>query len=295
MALCGCATFEAGAPGRADIIAHRGASAYAPENTLVAFEKAIEMRADWFELDCTLTKDGEVIVIHDDSLDRTTGVSGNVSETTLAEIRKLEAGAWFDSAFAGEPLPTLGEALDLAKDRIGVYVEIKNADDDGALMAGLLDMAGDADSLVPHHAVDAMAMVEASGTRNLALTRAAIDAIRGRRMTKQVVIQSFSPVVCLIARAEAPEIRTEFLASSNDDRPQWWPEALRWLELTAAQGFNINKKDASAALLADVHRSGRTMAVWTVNDPADMRRFAQMGVDGIITDRPDTCRKALGL
>ena len=119
--MMGCATtYRAGAPeGAVDVIAHRGASAYAPENTLAAFELAVEQQADWFELDCTLSKDDEVIVIHDSDVDRTTDGVGNVCDLTLVELKALDAGAWFDGKFAGEPLPTLGETLDLAKDRIG--------------------------------------------------------------------------------------------------------------------------------------------------------------------------------
>ncbi len=139
----GCMSYRAGAPlGEVNVIAHRGASAYAPENTLAAFSLAADMGAHWFELDCTLTKDGEVIVIHDDTIDRTTGVEGVVAEMTLAELKRYDAGSWFDAKFAGERLPMLGEALDLGKDRrIGVYIEIKDSDDDRALNSQLMALA----------------------------------------------------------------------------------------------------------------------------------------------------------
>ncbi len=89
LAMNGCASGETDRPeGRVDVIAHRGARAYAPENTLAAFALAAEMGADWFELDCRLTLDGEVIVIHDDTIERTTGAEGVVSEMTLAELRR---------------------------------------------------------------------------------------------------------------------------------------------------------------------------------------------------------------
>jgi len=138
--MAACTSIEAGAaPGLTDVIAHRGASAYAPENTLAAFALAAEMGANWFELDCTLTRDGEVIVIHDDTIDRTTGAKGSVAEMTLSELKQYDVGSWFDPKFAEERFPTLGEALDLAKEkRIGVYVEIKNSDDDRELMRELL-------------------------------------------------------------------------------------------------------------------------------------------------------------
>ncbi|MFH1540128.1 MAG: glycerophosphodiester phosphodiesterase family protein [bacterium] len=109
------------------VIAHRGASGYAPENTIAAFKRAIELGADMYELDCYLTKDGEIVVIHDDDVERTTNGSGKVSELTLGEIKKLDAGSWFGEEFAGESVPTLREALDLAKGKILVNIEIKEA------------------------------------------------------------------------------------------------------------------------------------------------------------------------
>ncbi|MDK1020738.1 MAG: glycerophosphodiester phosphodiesterase family protein, partial [Candidatus Hydrogenedentes bacterium] len=285
----GCMSFEAGAPeGRVDIIAHRGASAYAPENTLAAFSLAADMGADWFELDCTLTKDGEVIVIHDDTIGRTTGAEGTVLEMTLAELKRYDAGTWFDPKFAEERLPTLGEALDLAKDRrIGVYIEIKDSDDDRALNSQLLDLVRKSERLLPDHAEEMIKAIEASGSRNLELTRSVIALIRERKMAPQVVIQSFSAVVCAVALIEAPDIRTELLASSSNNDPLQWNRYLRWLKLLDPPGFNINKKDFTQGLLADLHDSGKTMALYTVNDPAQMRDLIRAGVDALITNKPD--------
>ena len=289
LAMSGCESVERGAPeGRVAVIAHRGASAYAPENTLAAFALAAEMGADWFELDCTLTKDGAVIVIHDDTIDRTTGVEGVVAEMTLSELKRYDAGSWFDAKFAGERLPTLGEALDLAQEkRIGVYVEIKNSDDDRELMLGLLAWADDGGVLLPDKRDEMMRHIESSGTRNLELTRKVIALIRERNMERQVVIQSFSSVACAIALAEAPDIRTEQLATSSDNDPLQWNRFLRWLELLGPSGFNINKKDFTESLARDLHEEGRTIAVYTVNDPDQMRELSRAGVDALITDKPD--------
>src|SRR3990172_9877913 len=93
------------------VIAHRGASGSCPENTLAAFRRAAALGADMIELDVQLTRDGEVVVIHDWTLDRTTSGTGPVRACSLAELRRLDAGAWFDAAFAGERVPTLGEVL----------------------------------------------------------------------------------------------------------------------------------------------------------------------------------------
>ena len=110
---------------RVQVIAHRGASNDAPENTLAAFELALEQGADCIELDCRVTCDGHLVVIHDATVDRTTNGSGKVSEMSLAEIRALDAGSWFHPRFAGERVPTLQEALLLLRGRCAVNVEIK--------------------------------------------------------------------------------------------------------------------------------------------------------------------------
>jgi glycerophosphoryl diester phosphodiesterase len=109
------------------IWAHRGASARAPENTLVAFREAATAGADGLELDVHLSRDGVPVVIHDDTVDRTTNGSGAVDALTFREIRALDAGSWFGRQFAGESLPTLEEVFRLAGDRLRLNVEIKNA------------------------------------------------------------------------------------------------------------------------------------------------------------------------
>ena len=294
--MMGCATtYHAGAPeGKVGVIAHRGASAYAPENTLASFRLAKELHADWFELDCTLTKDGEVIVIHDDTVDRVTNGKGSVSSMTLAQLRQLDAGSWKDLQFAGERLPTLAEALDLAKEeRIGVYIEIKNCADDGSLITDLMAMTEGCQRLDPKMRRKVMSMIEKGRTRNLELTDKAIDLVRRRRMTRQVVIQSFSPIICAIALDHAPRIRTEMLGAKDKDDPGRWTMHLRCMELLGPAGFNTNPESFDEPLLKACRAAGRTMAVWTVDDEAEMRRFAGLGVDAIITNKPDLCLEVL--
>jgi len=295
--MTGCATtYHAGAlKGAIDVIAHRGASAYAPENTLASFKRAKELQADWFELDCTLTKDGQIIVIHDDKVDRVTNAKGAVADMTLAELKKLDAGTWKDAKFAGEKLPTLAEALDFAKAaRIGVYVEIKISADDSALIRDIMKMIeGRHTPLDPKTRRQMMSMIRASRTRNLELTEKVIELVRKRRMASQVVIQSFSPIVCAIALNEAPRFRTEMLASKDKDNPERWPAYLRWMELLAPPGFNTDPESFEESLLKQCHAEGRTMAIWTLDEEADMRHFAELGADAIITNKPDVCLKLL--
>jgi len=292
VSLMGCATFEAGAPaGHVNIIAHRGASAYAPENTLASFQKAIELRAHWFELDCTLTKDGEVVVIHDNTLARTTGgVQGHVGDFTLAQLKRYDVGSWFDPKFAAERFPSLAETLDLAKGKIGVYIEIKNSDDDTDLMRQILD-AYDSAPMLPDHRADLLRHIEASDSRNLELTRNVIALVRERSMQKQIVLQSFSPIVCAVALIEAPELRTELLAASSDRDPLQWSRFLEWNKRLVPNGFNPNKDDVTRTLVTDLHANNQTIAVWTVDDPQDMRDLVDLGVNSLITNKPDLALK----
>lgn len=287
--LAGCATtFHAGAPkDMVDVIAHRGASAYAPENTLASFAKAIELKADWFELDVHLTKDGQLVVMHDGSLERIAGIKKNVSAMTLAELRQADAGAWFAGEFAGERFPTLDEALALAKNRTGVYIEIKSDAPDKLLIGRMMETA--AKHQGPREALlrALMDQIEAARTPTLELTRKTTALVRARHMRDQVVVQSFSPVCCAIALAEAPELRTEYLGSDDKDDPGRWPQYLAFGDAVGVAGFNINFDSVTPERVAAFHQAGRTCAVWTVDDPAAMRRCVECGADAIISNKPD--------
>ncbi|MEN6644984.1 MAG: glycerophosphodiester phosphodiesterase family protein [Armatimonadia bacterium] len=112
-----------------ELMAHRGNSALAPENTLAAFAMALKTPSQWTELDVHLTADGEVVVMHDATVDRTTNGSGVIAEMTLAQIKALDAGSWFGAEFTNERVPTLAEVVDLVQDRIRLNVEIKSSAD----------------------------------------------------------------------------------------------------------------------------------------------------------------------
>ena len=275
------------------VIAHRGASAYAPENTLAAFELAVEMKADWYELDCLLAKDGTVIVSHDNDVDRCTDGKGLITEKSLAELKTLDAGSWYDAKFAGEHLPTLAESLAMAKDRIGVYVEIKSVADDGPLMAEMFAAAGIQETLGEDAIAGLVSVAETSGNRNVDLARAAVANIREAGMEKQVVIQSFSPIICLVAIAEAPEIRTEYLGSYNAEKPEAWEAFKSWGRLINVAGFNVSQPSLTEARLKEFHELDKTVAVWTVDDAESMKQLINWGVDAIITNKPDVLRTVL--
>ncbi|NMC71778.1 MAG: hypothetical protein GYA57_17165 [Myxococcales bacterium] len=273
------------------VIAHRGASAYAPENTLAAFRQARDLGADWFELDCTLSADGHVVVIHDDTLDRTTSGHGPVEALPLAELQRLDAGGWFGPEFAGEPIPSLDAALALGDETTGVYVEVKRCPGDESLEAELLARLGGGRAL-PEPAVAAAILerVEASGTRNLARARAVLRQIHRRESAGPVVLQSFSPVICAVAAVEAPEVRVELLARVAPDDEAGWETALRWVRGLGLAGLNLEAAGVTPQRVAEIHALGRTTAVWTVDEPAELERVVDAGVDAVITNRPDVVR-----
>ncbi|MBU6283841.1 glycerophosphodiester phosphodiesterase, partial [bacterium] len=119
-------------------MAHRGASAECPENTLVAFRRAMELGANMIECDLQLTADGHVVVFHDWSLERTTDGSGTVRDQPLAVLRSLDAGSWKEPRFAGERVPTLEEALDATAGRVGLNLELKSLRAEGLLALSAL-------------------------------------------------------------------------------------------------------------------------------------------------------------
>ena len=239
------------------IVAHRGASGYAPENTLAAFGASKKLGADFIELDVTLSLDDEVIVIHDDTVDRTTNGTGRVDQLTLADLRKLDAGAWWGPEFAGESIPTLAEVLELARgEDIGLYIEVKP-----------------------------------SKEKHPMLTDKVIDLVREGDMAKRVVIQSFDPQVVTRVLQRMPEASPQLLTF----KPAFKPEgrAIR----SGAVGYNpwsiwLAFPVLGPWLIQRLKTAGLTVSVWTVNSPTRMKALAGLGVDAIITDLPDVALRA---
>jgi glycerophosphoryl diester phosphodiesterase len=233
------------------VIAHRGFSGRAPENTLIAFQRAIDARADMVELDVLLSGDGEVVVIHDETLDRTTSGSGPVLSQDLEALRRLDAGSWFDPSFAGERLPILAEVLDQLRGRILLNVEIK---------AGL--------------SMDTQAI----------LVPKLADQVLRRDMTQQVMVSSFDPRALVRLRAVAPEIQRASLYSRQVHH------GLRPNQVTAqvaACAFHVGADQLDDEMLRDAAAHDLPVAVYTVNDRQAMAFWIEKGVSAIFTDRPD--------
>lgn len=272
---------------RPRVIAHRGFSAEAPENTLVAIERAIALEVDtggvdtgevdtvgvdMVEVDVGRTRDGHPVVLHDETLDRTTDGSGPLAEATLAEVRRLDAGSWFAPEFSGEPVPTLGEVLDTVRGRVLINLEIKAEAVTERLDGGDLG-SGDPDG----------------GDLDGGFVARVLGAIEERGMLDQVVISSFEPEALRQVRRLAP---TAVTASLYDEERHRRLDPLAVMAAVGSQGFNLCHHQLDRQILERCHAAGRPVAVYTVNDEATMRRLIDWGVDAIFTDRPD---RLLGL
>jgi glycerophosphoryl diester phosphodiesterase len=231
------------------VIAHRGFSSQAPENTLVAIEKAIEIGADMVEIDVTVTSDGEVILLHDETLDRTTTGTGLPTDRTLTEIRQLDAGSWFAPEYAGEPIPTLAEALETVKDRILINIEIKS-------------------EAVEHGVVPEVAAL-----------------IVEHGMLDQVVVSSFSPEALRLMKITDPTVITASLFNKDLHTGR---DPLEIVLEVGSRGFNISSKRVTPEMVDRCHMHGIPVAVYTVNDEAELLRLMEIGVDAVFTDHPDT-------
>lgn len=245
--------------------AHRGAMAYAPENTLASFRLGIEQGATWVESDVQVTKDGATILMHDTTLSRTTDVEEvfpgrapwNVKDFTLAEIRQLDAGSWFGPEFAGEPVPTLAEMVELVRpSRSGIIMELKSPE----LYPG-----------VEQKVIDVFESFPGYVTSALANHRLAVQSFNWTSMKTYAELAPETPVGLLGAPAVAD------LASYAE-----------W-----ADQVNPSVAQTSEAYIDAVHDAGLDVNVWTVNDEATMTRLLDWDVDGIITNRPDVLEALL--
>jgi glycerophosphoryl diester phosphodiesterase len=228
-------------------IAHRGASGHFPENSRLAFEKAIAAGADMIELDCQLSADGHVVVFHDERLARTTGARGKVHEKTLAQLRTLDIGKWRRPAFRGERILTLEEALDIFAGNVDLCLEIKAAV--GAPPGIELKLL----FILSHYDYLERTVISSSDYRSLARVRElAPDATLG-------VIHG---------------------ASCRED-------PLAAAERLAATSIHVQKQLAQRELCHSVWQAGLDLYVWTVNDRREIEMFVDLGVQGIFSDFPD--------
>ncbi len=240
------------------IFAHRGCSSLAPENTMAAFRLAETQGSPGIELDVHLSADGQLIVIHDDTLARTAGSPRPVSDLTVAELKKLDAGSSFSADFAGERIPTLDEVLDAFGGRLYIDIELKTR--------------------------------KASGDP---LPHLVAQTLQARGLQGSVVISSFNPLSLRTFKAAAPEYPTSVIWCQDDELPSYLRRGQgRWLAgCDYLKPIHTKATAFSLSLLGRI--GGRPFVPWTVDDPARAKELIQLGCAGVITNRPQDMVPAL--
>lgn len=224
------------------VMAHRGASAAAPENTLIAYKKAIEMGADYAELDVRQTKDSAVVLMHDKTVHRTTGEKGFVWDLTLKELKKLDAGSWFGEEFRGEPIPTLKEVIRLVKGRMKLNIEVKISEQEPGI------------------------------------AQRVVDIVRSEDFSKECIITSFDMETVKRFKKIAPDLKIGIILdkeySTDVFKGNW-------------DALSTNHELVDSEFIHHAKENGKKVYVWTVNEKEEMLRLIGLGIDGIITDKPD--------
>lgn len=248
------------------VIAHKGASGLAPENTMAAFKKALELGVDQIELDVRHTSDEEIIVFHDQRLDRiakdTLGnpVTGDVHDYTLEEIKQFDVGSWFDSQYKNERIPTLKEVLDFIDGRVNVLIEIKHMDH-------------------PHYHDFAEKLVDV--------------VLKEENGEDWIILQSYEPKYLDEVHELDPYIQTKALIVGEDSAPllAFYIETRihmgRAKESNRMKAINPQWETLSPRRVFQMHAKGYEVHAYPVNEREDMIKMLNAGVDGIITDFPD--------
>jgi len=224
------------------VTAHRGYSAAAPENTLPAFQLAIDQGCEWAELDVQMTRDGVVMVTHDTSLRRCTGCNANIYDLPYAQVQQLDAGRWFHRQFTGSYIPTLEEVLALCKGKAELNIEIKPSTFTPTLEAETVRLI---------HAYDYGA-----------------DCV--------VTSQSYE-TLCKVKELD-PDITTGYILALGVGT---------YYDLPAADFFSVESTFITAGMVQQIHLRGKTISAWTINRQQDAEKLLQLGVDDLITDKPE--------
>ncbi|MRN51691.1 glycerophosphodiester phosphodiesterase [Paenibacillus monticola] len=233
--------------------AHRGASAVCPENTMAAFHKSLVLGATGIETDVQMTKDGGLVLIHDEALSRTTDGTGYIKDKTLQEVLEVDAGSWFGAAFKGEKIPTLEDLLDLLQGRDTILnIELKN---------GLFLYPG--------------------------MEEKVIATVRDFHMSERVILSSFNHYSLAYCKSIAPDILTGILYGEGLYRPWDYAASLK------ADALHATHYAVLPEFVAEATLHGIDYHPFTVNDPERMKYLIAAGVAGIITDHPDLLAELL--
>lgn len=245
------------------VIAHRGASGEAPENTLVAIRRALEVRSDVIEIDVHLSKDKEVMVIHDASVDRTTNGEGLVQNLTKKELQALDAGNWKNSEFANEQIPSLSEVLELINGNAILLIEIKKGK--SGRYSGIEDKVW---KLIKSHQAQNWVIVQSFETET---------------------VNQFLSITSEIEVHKLIVGRFPLLPIHNDGK---WRFRNYW-KYDQVQAINPYHKFLTKKMVRRIHRQNQKVFTYTVNEISDMNRCVRLGVDGIITNYPAQLKRLL--
>jgi glycerophosphoryl diester phosphodiesterase len=237
------------------VIAHRGDKAHAPENTLAAFKLAAEKGADAIEFDVKCTADGQVIVLHDQTVDRTTNGTGDVSKLTFTALRNLDAGAWFSGQFNGESVPTLSEVFETVGKRLHMNIELTN-------------YATPGDGLVSK----------------------VVELVKKHSLQGRMIFSSFLVRNLKTARLLLPEVPRGLLTMPG--LLGFWGRTFSWRGDYFA--LHPYLADVTPGLVNRLHAAGKCLNVWTVNGEKDLKKMIGFGVDAIFTDDPGLALHLLG-
>ena len=242
-----------------DNVAHRGASGYAPENTIAAFDKARDMKADYIEIDVQRSKDGKLVIIHDTTVDRTTDGTGHVKDLTFEQLRSLDAGSFKGEQFSSEKIPSFEEVLDRYHGKIGILIEMK------------------APELYP------------------GIEEEVAQQLRERNLDKpqnnKIIIQSFNFDTVKKMNDLLPKVPMGVLTSSTTHTTD---QALKEFA-TYADYFNPSYGLVTKELVDKVHALGMKISSWTVRSHEAAQFLIDMKVDAIITDYPDYVDPRMGV
>ena len=245
------------------VAAHRGGAALWPENSLLAFRSALALGVDALELDLHLTADGEVVVLHDPSLDRTSTGTGAVRDLKLADLAAVRLKTR-EGAVTAERVPTFAQVLDL--------------------------VAPTSAELLPEIKVDA------NRQRYDGIEEKVLALVRARGLSARTTIQAFQPETIRRLRELEPKARTMLLVARGDvERDRARPaEAVRRARDLGATDLGMNHRLIDADVMAAARADGIRVSAWTVNDEADIRRMIDLGVDVVMSDRPDLAKRLTG-
>lgn len=229
------------------LIAHRGASGYAPENTMASFRLALEMGAKAVELDVHQTKDQELVVIHDEDLKRVGRRKGRIKDLTFAELNAVDVGSWFDPCFNNERIPTLSEVFDLTLGKAELHVELKRG---SKWYPGIEERV--------------------------------LKMIRQRGALETTLVSSFDHAALFTTRALDAEVRLGYLLGLTGMK-----KAYREMGELKAESLNLSARQIDAKRVRECGERKLRTLVYTVNTRKELARLDRLGVDGVFTNFPE--------